>query len=136
MVINYLAVLIAAIAAFVFGAAWYGALGTQWTVALGKTAKELEACGTTGKMPVGPMIVTFTAELVMAVLTAGLMSHIGVISIKNGALIGGLCWLAFVVTTITVNNAYAGRKLALTIIDSGHWLGVLLIIGMIIGAFG
>jgi hypothetical protein len=33
-------------------------------------------------------------------------------------------------------HIYSGRKLALTIIDSGHWLGVLLIVGIVIGAFG
>ena len=133
MTINSIAVLIAAIAAFIFGAAWYGILGKQWMAALGKT--EAEVKGASG-VPVVPMVVSFIAELVMAFLTAGLMAHLGAISITNGALAGGLCWLAFVVTTMSGNNAYAGRKLALTIIDSGHWLGVMLITGIVIGALG
>jgi hypothetical protein len=41
-----------------------------------------------------------------------------------------------VLTTVTINNAYGGRKLMLTVIDSAHWLGVLVIIGAIVGWMG
>jgi len=101
--------------------------------ALGKSADEIKG---PRKMPVVPMIISLIAELIMASLMAGLMTHLGALSVTGGAVTGGLCWLAFVATTVTVNNAYPGRKLMLTIIDSGHWLGVLLIIGVVIGAFG
>jgi len=37
---------------------------------------------------------------------------------------------------IVVNNAYAFRSLKLTAIDAGHWLGVLIIIGAIVGWLG
>jgi hypothetical protein len=52
---------------------------------------------------------------------------------RTGAIAGALCWLGFVFTTILVNNAYPGRKFMLTVIDSGHWLIVLIIIGGIVG---
>ncbi len=49
----------------------------------------------------------------------------------------GINYLAvFVVTTNGVNNAFLMKPLALTIIDAGHWLFVLLLMGVIIGAFG
>jgi hypothetical protein len=35
-----------------------------------------------------------------------------------------------------VNYAFGNRKLALSLIDGGHWLAVLLIMGAVIGAFG
>ena len=136
MIINYTAVLVAAIAAFIFGAAWYGVLGKQWMAALGKTEEEIKGASAARKMPVVPMVISFIAELIMAFFMAGLIGHLGAVSIKNGALVGGFCWLAFVATTVSVNNAYSDRKLALTIIDSSHWLGVLLIVGIVIGAFG
>jgi len=47
-----------------------------------------------------------------------------------------MCWLTFVLTTVAVNNAYTFRRWTLTAIDAGHWLGVLLIIGMILGWWG
>jgi Protein of unknown function (DUF1761) len=136
MILNYTAVLVAAIAAFIFGAAWYGVLGKQWMAALGKTEEEIKEASAARKMPLVSMVISFIAELIMAFFMAGLIGHLGAVSIKNGALVGGFCWLAFVATTVSVNNAYSGRKLALTIIDSGHWLGVLLIVGIVIGAFG
>jgi Protein of unknown function (DUF1761) len=128
MILNYTAVLVAAIAAFIFGAAWYGVLGKQWMAALGKTEEEIKEASAARKMPLVSMVISFIAELIMAFFMAGLIGHLGAVSIKNGALVGGFCWLAFVATTVSVNNAYSGRKLALTIIDSGHWLGVLLIV--------
>ena len=45
-------------------------------------------------------------------------------------------WLGFVITTLSVNNAFQGAKPALTVIDGGHWLGVLLLQGAIIGLMG
>ena len=51
-----------------------------------------------------------------------------------GIISGAFCWFGFVLTTMAVNNAFRGRKPMLTVIDGGHWLGVLVIIGAIIGA--
>jgi peptidoglycan biosynthesis protein MviN/MurJ (putative lipid II flippase) len=135
MTINYYAVLCAAVAAWIAGAIWYTALGGPWKTALGWSAADIQSRGKT-KPPIGPFIISFIAELIMAAILAGLMGHFGDVTIKTGAIVGGLCWLGFVATTITVNNAYPGRKFALTIIDAGHWLLVLLIQGAIIGAFG
>ena len=45
-------------------------------------------------------------------------------------------WLGFVITTMVVNYAFHGARHALTLIDGGHWLGVLLIQGAILGWWG
>ena len=71
----------------------------------------------------------------MAWVLAGLMAHIGPITIRSGLISAGFVWFGFVLTTIAVNNAFSGRKPMLTVIDAGHWLGVLLIMGAVIGAF-
>ena len=55
-------------------------------------------------------------------------------SLRAGVISGAFCWFGFVVTTVLVNNAYQGRKLMLSVIDCGHWLGVLVIQGAVIGA--
>jgi len=134
MTINTLAVVLAAVGAWIAGAIWYTTLAGPWKAALGMTEAELKS--RTGQTPVVPFIISFVAELLMAALLAGLIGHFGAVTVKTGLIAGALCWLAFVATTITVNNAYTGRKLALTAIDSGHWLAVLLIEGAVIGAFG
>jgi hypothetical protein len=166
MSIHLFAVFAAAVAAWMFGAAWYGLLGKHWQAALDKTPEGLlkhdpeklhdfsdkimsrnnaldqDSDSISGnpargakKMPVGPMVTSFVAEILMAFVMAGLIAHFGT-SLEIGVIVGGLSWLGFIAPTIVTNNAYAGRKPILSIIDVGHWLGVLMIQGIVIGAFG
>ena len=55
---------------------------------------------------------------------------------RNGIISGAFCWLGFVITTILVNNSFAHRDRRLLLIDGGHWLLVLVLMGAIIGAMG
>ena len=74
----------------------------------------------------------------MAWVLAGIIAHLGPgqVTIRNGVISGAFIWLGFVVTTLAVNYGFGGRRPMLTVIDSGHWLGVLIVMGAIIGAFG
>jgi hypothetical protein len=132
---NYLAVLIAAVVAVVFGAPRYGVLGRPGLAAPGRP----DAATTTRQMPPPlHLVITFIALLVMAYLLAGLIGHLGAgqATLKNGALSGFFIWLGFVLTTLVVNYLYQGRKVALMAIDGAHWLGVLLLEGAVIGGMG
>jgi len=51
-------------------------------------------------------------------------------------LVAAFCWAGFVITTMVVNNGFAGRDARLLLIDGGHWLIVLLLMGAIIGGMG
>jgi Protein of unknown function (DUF1761) len=64
------------------------------------------------------------------------IGHLGVMSVRTGLITAALLWLGLVITTVAVNNAYRGAKPMLTVIDGGHWLTVLLIMGLVIGLFG
>ena len=130
MEINILAVIVAAVASWLVGAAWYGILGKQWQAALGW--KE----GDPRPHPAVPMIVSIVAELLMAFMLAGLIFHMGGPALVRGMIAGALIWLGFVLTTGVVNNAFQGKRLALNVIDGGHWLLVLVVQGAVIGAFG
>lgn len=44
--------------------------------------------------------------------------------------------ILIVITTMAVNHAFQGQRGALTLTDGGHWLGVLLIQGAILGWWG
>lgn len=131
MTVNYIAVFLAAIASWIAGAIWYGVLGKQWMAALGWNEADRPA-----KIPLGPMAISFVAELIMAFMLAGLIQHFGPIGVRNGVITGALCWFGFVATTIAVNNAFAKRATALTLIDSGHWFVVLVVQGIVLGALG
>ena len=68
MHINPVAVLCAAVAAWLFGAVWYLVLGSPWKAALGWAPEQIKTTKT--QLPVGPMIVSFIAEVVMAAMLA------------------------------------------------------------------
>jgi hypothetical protein len=72
----------------------------------------------------------------MAWALAGLLGHIGAVTLRGGIISGAFCWLGFVITVIVVNNSFAMRSWRLSLIDGGHWLLVLLLMGAIIGGMG
>jgi hypothetical protein len=132
--LDYWPVLIAAIASFAFGAIWYTALSRQWMAARGLTGAEVRA--RTGSSPL-PFIISFVALLIMAWMFAGILLHLArggtVMSVRSGLIAGFFLWLGFVITTMAVNHAFQGERRTLALIDGGHWLGVLLIQGAILG---
>jgi uncharacterized protein DUF1761 len=133
--INYLAIVIAAIVAWLAGAAWYMALGKTWMAALGITPEKMaEARNQPGAYL--PFIYSFIAELVMAWVLAGLLGHLGPLTLRGGVVSAAFCWLGFVITVMVVNNGFARRDWRLLWIDGGHWLLVLVLMGAIIGAMG
>ena len=58
------------------------------------------------------------------------------VTITAGLITGLLCWFGFVLTTLVTNHAYGKAKPMLTVIDGGHWLGVLLLQGLVLGWLG
>lgn len=130
---NYLAVVIAAVAAFVFSGIYYRVVGDAWMKAIGLNKKSMAK-----KSMRTPLLIAAIADLIMAWVLAGLIGHLGPgqVTVNNGVVSGAFIWLGFVVTTLAVNYAFGMRKPVLSVIDAGHWLGVLLIMGAIIGAFG
>jgi hypothetical protein len=126
---NYIAILVAAVAAYLAGAIYYGWLGKTWMKAARIDPAE-------AKMSLPLMITGFVCELVMAWVMAGVIGHFGDVTIRSGLISAALLWLGFMATTLTVNQRYQGFGWNLTIIDGLHWLIVALLMGGIIGAFG
>jgi hypothetical protein len=132
---NIYAILLAAAASFMFGWLWYGVLfSAAWLEACGKSPEEVK-----GDTPSAtPFIISFVGLVVMACVLAGVLRHLGpeVVTLRSGAVTGAFMWLGFVITTMSVNNAFRGAKNSLTVLDGGHWLGVLIVQGAILGWFG
>ena len=131
--VNTIAILLAMVASYVFGAVWYTALGSHWIEALG-TSKEKMKERHEGRL--SAFVVTALAELLMAVVLAGFIGLIGTTTLRSGVLTALFCWLGFVLTTTEANHAFNGARHKLTLIDAGHWLGVMLIQGAVIGLMG
>jgi hypothetical protein len=101
---------------------------------LGKTKAEL--VGPSGKPSPVPFVLAFVAGVVMATVLSILIARTGEVTFARGVLIALLAWLGFVITSMAVNHRFTNQKPALTAIDGGHWLAVLLLQGAIIGVFG
>lgn len=122
-------VIVAAAAAWAFGAIWYGALGRQWMEASGLKPEDINR-----KDPV-PFVVSFIGAL----LVAGMMRHIfassGITSI-GGGIVAGLGMGLFLVLPWMVNNVlYAGRDRRLIWIDGGYPVIGMTLIGLVLNLF-
>lgn len=131
--LNWTAILIAAAAGFIFGGVWYGVLGRQWMAAAGISEEDVKGDGSLGAKL--PYLYAIIANLVIAFTMAGLMAHM-VVDLRHGLITAGFIWGGFILPTLLVNYGFQMRPLRLTLIDAGHWLGVLMVISAIIGVMG
>jgi hypothetical protein len=139
--LNVLAIIIAAIVGWFGGAAYYGMLGRFWVAAQGKTMEDFKATQAGHESTTHawlPFALALAAELVMAWVLAGIVGHLGPgqVTIRNAVISGLFVWTGFMVTTMLVNNAFSRRRYLLTVIDAGHWLLVVVLMGVVIGWMG
>lgn len=132
--LNILAIVAAASVSFVFGGIWYGIFSRAWMKAVRINVDELKAA----RAAVAPYAITFFAQLIMASVLSLMLGRLGAsqFTLANGLMTGAVCWLGFVATSLVVNHAFQMQRPQLTVIDGGHWLGVLLAQGAVIGWFG
>ncbi|WP_238366429.1 DUF1761 domain-containing protein [Mesobacterium pallidum] len=126
-------VLVAALAAWLFGAAWYMTLAKPWMEAAGVEV------GPDGKPQGGQGALPFILSALAMVLVAGMMRHMlsmaGITGIGKSALTGLGIGLFFISPWIMINNAYPGRPFKLTLIDGGYAVFGCMIIGIVLALF-
>ena len=127
--INLIAVGAAAITSFVFGSIWYGVLGKAWMRAADLTEAQTRPDPVT-------LAIAFVCQLVMAFVFAGIVYHSGGTSMRTGIISALMIWVGVVMTTQIINHRFQGKPWSLTVIDGGHWLGVFLVQGIVIGWIG
>jgi hypothetical protein len=126
---EYVNVLVAAVAAFGFGAVWYILMGKAWMAAAGVTEEQQKSGGPR----------PFVIGLVAMVLVAGMMRHMlatsGVTSVGGGAVAGLGIGAFFITPWVAMNYAFAMRKPALTVIDGVNSVVGCAIMGAVLNAF-
>lgn len=128
---------LAAIAGFLFGGLWYGVLAKPWMAAANLNKERIDAAG--GQTP-AMLVITILCQVVMAWMFAGVILHMAKAGIPataiNGMISGVFLWVGFIAPVLIVSHRYQLQSWRLTLIDGGHWLGVLLIQGAILGRYG
>lgn len=130
--INWLAVLLAFVSSMVIGFVWYmpAVLGKRWMAAIGKTEDDLKNI----EGGAGIWVPMMVAAALTAVLLAVLISNLGLGTAVAGGLFALVLALVFRAGGHVIHNGFAGRPVAVTLIDSGHDLLAMTVAGAIIGA--
>ena len=130
--INWPAVLLAFAASMAIGFVWYlpAVLGNRWMAAIGKTEEDLKNISGGAGIWL-PMVV---ASALTAILLAVLIGRLGLDNALAAAVFAFVVGLVFRAGGHLIHNGFAGRPLAVTIIDSGHDLAAMTASGAIIGA--
>ncbi|HEV8671673.1 MAG TPA: DUF1761 domain-containing protein [Candidatus Limnocylindria bacterium] len=128
---NWLAIIIAAVANMVLGFLWYG------TWAFGKSYIQLSGRPVGEGQSVGPLYgLTAVAALVAAITMAWFIGQTGANSGAAGAIIGLYVGLGFVATAMFGEVLFAGRHPRLYAITAGYQVVAAIIQGAIIGFLG
>lgn len=134
--INYLSILIAALAAFGLGEIYYRVLGKVW-------ARAARLDSALPKRSAGAILIAFVAEVFLALVLFMVLNDItfaGSFSddfdYKSGIAWALILWAGLVAMPLVVNHRHQRFGWTLTIIDAIHWLLVLLVMGAILGWFG
>jgi hypothetical protein len=129
--VNYLAVIVAAIIYYAGGAIWYSPMlfAKPWMAAVGLTEEKIKE-GQKGAWK--SYMTALVAALIISYGMARLVGYMNLETFMGGLQLGFWCWLCFVITTASTNNAFSGRPVKLLLIDSGYHLYGFLVIGVIL----
>jgi hypothetical protein len=128
--VNYLAVALAALSAFLLGGLWYSALFAKpWMALTGQSEEELRS-GNPAIVFGGAFLLNLIAAYVFAVFIHGITD------IKTGALYGLAAGLGWVATALGVTYLFERRPLGLWLINGGYQILQFTLFGAIIAAMG
>ena len=131
--INYIAVLVAAIAAFIVGMLWYSPVlfGSQWQKLMGFSEEELKKMKEKSMAP--SMIIMMLSQLVMAFVLAHIIDVFGAFELTPALEVGFWLWLGFMATKNLGVVLWLGKSWNLYFLNAMYDLVTLLVMAAILG---
>jgi hypothetical protein len=129
---NYLAILVAAIASFLFEAVWYSLFLNAWLKGIGHSRHWLDTTGVSLWLQCG------TALLAAALLAATISAFTqltGAQTAWRGVKIAGALWAGCVLATLATEYVFEVRSYAIFSINTGFWLIAMALMGAIVGSW-
>lgn len=123
--LNYLAILVAAVAVFVFAAAYYITLARQ-------RARLSPAAASRSRPPAWLLGLELFKSIVVATVVAGLVALTGIADLGGALKLGLALWVAFPVVLLVGSVTQENVPWKLAAIHAGDWLAKLLIIAVIV----
>jgi Protein of unknown function (DUF1761) len=129
--VNYLAIAVAVVAAFVQSSAWYAVLGEQLLEARGAPA----GAAVETRPPAWKIAVELVRSLVVATVLAWLTAQLGVVSWSDALRLGMIAWIGFPAVLLAGSVLWEDVPVKLAVIHAGDWLVKLLLISVIVGVW-
>ena len=128
---NYAAVFVSAVAYWILGAIWYGALfNKQWMALEHMTEEQARSMN-----PVLPYVITFVLNVLMAWVLAQICIWRNANTAARGASVGVLLWIGFLGPVTYTTYMYEMRPKELFAINEVYPLAGLCLMGAILGAW-
>lgn len=128
MDLNYWAIIVAAVVAFIPSGTWYTVFGRQ-------LAELHPAYADPGPPSAPDFIVELARNLVLATVVAVLADLIGVDGWAESALLGLVLWIGFPVVLLAGSVYHEKVPSRLALIHVGDWLLKLIVISIIVGVW-
>lgn len=130
--LNYLAIVVAAVAVFVVSTGWYIVFGRQYAELRGLEPGAAAASQT----PPPPKIAgELVRSLVVATVVAGLATLLGITDWTGAVQLGLALWVGFPVVLLAGSVMWDQVPWKLATIHAGDWLLKLLVISVIVGVW-
>jgi hypothetical protein len=113
-VINYWAVLVVVVAAFVLSSVYYSVFGKARAEMLGEAAEE--------RPQLWKMAVELVRSLVLAVVLAVFVDQQGINSLGGGLVLAALAWLAFPAVLLSGSVIWDNVSWRVAVLHGGDWL--------------
>jgi len=133
--VNIWAVLVATLSTMVVGSIWYTpkVFGDRWMRLANVDPNRAPSA-------VGPILITLVVSFISAIVLAGAATVVhdsyGGSFLGNTLLTGVALWAGFTASRFITHDAFEGRPSALTTLNIAHELVTVVVMALIIGAFG
>ena len=138
--INWLAVLLADVSSMIIGAVWYAmpVFGRRWMRLTGIKEEDMRQGGAAVALP---LIITFVVSFFTAAVLAGsaaIAQHFydGTSFLVTAVLTAVILWIGFTAARMITHDLFDRRSSSLTVLNLAHELVTVVVMGLIIGAFG
>jgi hypothetical protein len=128
--VNYVALGVAAVAAFVLSTAYYIAFGRQYAELRGLSPEAAAA-----RPPVWKVVLELVRSLVVASMVAGLVDLLEITDWAEAVTLAVSLWVAFPVVLLVGSVIWDDVPPRLAVIHAGDWLLKLVLIAVIVGSW-
>jgi hypothetical protein len=131
--LNWVAILVAAIASFIFEALWFSVFMNEWLAGIGRTREWL--LSPAGITPA----IQYATAIICSIITAAILSICiqasGEQTVRRGVLCAVVLWFGFIATSWAKAYIFEVRTLQIYAIYTGYYLIELVLMGAIVGAW-